>query len=304
MKEKDFINIIKNTLNSKLIGDDCAHLKSLGIVVTQDSLVEGVHFSRKFASPFQLGWKAAMVNISDVCASGAAPCYLTVALSLPDDIDAVFVKEFYEGLKAACGDVQIAGGDITGSDRIYISVTAIGSDRGRKISSRKNAKTGQKIIVSGLHGSSGAGLKLLLEGKKEPRKFIDAHLMPRAQVEFSKKIALSQKCDYAMMDTSDGLMDALSQIAEASGAVMEVDFEKIPFDKDLMQFENFEDIIFYGAEDYQLVATVDDAQDFTVIGTVKSSDVCGVKINYPDRCVFFTKEDVEKKLYKHFKEQS
>ena len=65
MKEKEFINIIKNTLNSELIGDDCAYLKDLGIVVTQDSLVEDVHFSRKFASPYQLGYKSAMVNISE-----------------------------------------------------------------------------------------------------------------------------------------------------------------------------------------------------------------------------------------------
>ena len=104
------------------------------------------------------------------------------------------------------------------------------------------------------------------------------------------------------MDTSDGLMDALSQIAAASGVVMDVDFEKIPFDKDLKQFKNFEDIILYGAEDYQLIATVDDARNFTVIGDVKSSDVCGVKINYSDKSVFYTKEDVERKLYKHFKE--
>lgn len=303
MKEKEFINIIKNTLNSKLIGDDCAYLKNLGIVVTQDSLVEDVHFSRKFATPFQLGYKSAMINISDVCASGAKPLYLTVSLSLPDDIDGGFVKEFYEGMKSACGEVEIAGGDITGSDRIFISITAIGSDSGRKISSRKNARTGQKIVVSGLHGSSGAGLKLLFEGKKEPQKFINAHLMPEAQVDFSKKIAEAQKNDYAMMDTSDGLMDALSQIAEASGVVMEVDFEKIPFDKDLMQFENFEDIIFYGAEDYGLVAAVDDALDFTVIGVVKSSDAAGVRINFPDKSAFYTKEEVEKKLYKHFKEQ-
>ncbi|MBS5801724.1 MAG: thiamine-phosphate kinase [Brachyspira sp.] len=302
MKEKEFINIIKNTLNSELIGDDCAYLKDLGIVVTQDSLVEDVHFSRKFSSPYQLGYKSAMVNISDVCASGAKPLYLTVSLSLPDDIDGEFIKEFYKGMSGACNGVEIAGGDITGSDKIYISVTAIGSDAGRKISSRKNAKVGQKIIVSGEHGASGAGLKLLFEGRNEPEKFIKAHLMPEAQLSFSEEIALQQKTDYAMMDTSDGLMDALSQIAIASGVVMEVDFEKIPFDTDLKQFKNFEDIILYGAEDYQLIATVDDAQNYTVIGDVKSSDVCGVKINYSDKSVFYTKEDVERKLYKHFKE--
>ena len=98
MKEKEFINIIKNTLNSNYIGDDCAYLADLGIVITQDSLVEDVHFSLNFTTPYKLGWKSAMVNISDVCASGAEPKYLTVALSLPKNISADFVRllHFYE----------------------------------------------------------------------------------------------------------------------------------------------------------------------------------------------------------------
>lgn len=99
MKEKEIIQTIKSTLNSEYIGDDCAYLPDLGIVVTQDSLVEDVHFTRKYSSPYNLGWKSAMVNISDVCASGAKPVYLTIALSLPKNIGNDFVKEFYEGDK-------------------------------------------------------------------------------------------------------------------------------------------------------------------------------------------------------------
>ena len=99
MKEKEFISIIKNTLKSEYIGDDCAYLKDLGIVVTQDSLVEYVHFLRKKITPFQLGYKSVMVNISDIAASGAEPKYLTVSLSLPQDIDNKFIEEFYEGCK-------------------------------------------------------------------------------------------------------------------------------------------------------------------------------------------------------------
>ena len=94
MKEKEFIQIIKSTLESEYIGDDCAYLKDLGIVITQDSLVEDVHFSMKYMTPYQLGYKSVMVNISDICASGAEPKYLTIALSLPKIVDEVFVKEF------------------------------------------------------------------------------------------------------------------------------------------------------------------------------------------------------------------
>lgn len=311
MKEKDLLNIIKTTLNSKLIGDDCAYLKDLGIVITQDSLVEGVHFSRDFATPFQLGYKSAMVNISDVCASGAEPKYLTVALSLPDDITQDFIKEFYEGLKSACKNVEIAGGDITGSDKIFISVTAIGAVKKRRISSRSNSKIGQKIIVSGKHGSSGAGLRLLqqqtsveklpsFERPAYAEKFINAHLMPKAQIDFSEKIALNIREDYAMMDSSDGLLDALSQIAEASGVQMEIDFEKIPFDDDLKIFSDYKELIFYGGEDYGLIATVGEelSNEFTIIGEVKAGE--GVKVNYSDKTELFSKSEIEQKLFNHF----
>lgn len=301
MKEKEYINIIKNLLNSKYIGDDCANLKDLGIVISQDNLVEEVHFSLKYATPYELGWKSAMVNISDICASGAEPKYLTVGLSLPANIDGEFVKEFYKGLKNASGDVEIVGGDITGADKVFISVTAVGKTEGRKISSRKNAKVGYKIIVSGEHGSSAAGLKLLMETKKAPEKFIKAHLMPKAQVDFSKKIATSINSDYAMMDTSDGLMDALSQIAEMSDVNLEVQFDKIPYDKDLENFSDYRDLILYGGEDYQIVAVVPEnvAKDFTVIGEVKEGS--GVTILSNRKKEFFSKSDVEKKLFNHFK---
>lgn len=308
MKEKEFLQTIKNTLNSKYIGDDCAYLKDLGVVISQDSLVEDVHFKLSYTTPFQLGYKSVMVNISDICASGAKPAYLTISLSLPKNIDINFVKDFYEGAKMAAQNVEIVGGDITGSEKIYISVSAIGSTKNRKISSRSNAKIGQKIIVSGSHGSSAAGLKLLLDGKKEPQTLVNAHLMPKAQICFSTQIAENAKTNYAMMDTSDGLMDALSQIANASNVVMSVDFDKIPYDQEIKIFDDWQDLIFYGGEDYQLVAAVDEnllknIHGYTIIGEVlKPKNISGVNINYSDKKEFLTFEQIENKLYNHFKE--
>lgn len=301
MKEKELLNTIKTVLNSSYIGDDCAYLEDLGIVITQDNLVEDVHFKRDFITSYQLGWKSAMVNISDICASGAEPKYLTVGLSLPQEINNNFVEEFYKGMKAAANGVEIVGGDITGADKIFVSVAAIGGTLGRKISSRKNAKVGQKIIVAGLHGSSSAGLRLLMNGQKEPEKFIKAHLMPSAQVEFSREIAENIKEDYAMMDTSDGLADALYQIAEAGGVNIEIDFSKIPYDKDLKVFEDYEDLILFGGEDYGLVAAVGDdiAKDFTAIGEVKKGS--GVTVLYQNGLrKNFTKTDIENKIFNHF----
>ena len=306
MKEKEFINTIKTTLNSAYIGDDCAHLKDLGIVITQDSLVENVHFKRNFITAYQLGYKAVAVNISDICASGALPAYMTISLSLPDDIDKKFIQQFYKGAKEAAGDAEIVGGDITGADKIFISITAIGKTEGRNISSRSNATVGQKIVISGLHGSSAAGLNLLMGEKNtnlsqlEKDELINVHLMPKPQIDFSKKIATNQKNPYAMMDTSDGLADALSAITQASGVMLEIDFDKIPHSKTLEKFPNYEDLILYGGEDYGLVATVDNPLDMTVIGEVKPGQ--GVKIICQNNSYLLTGENIEKNLYKHFKE--
>lgn len=302
MKEKEFITIIKNTLNSPYIGDDCAYLKDLGIVVTQDSLVEDIHFSTKFISAFDLGFKAVMVNVSDVVASGAEPKYLTVSLSLPSNVKEDFVEEFYNGCKKACGnDVQIVGGDITGSEKIYISISAIGKTLGRNISSRKNAKIAQKVIVSGIHGSSSAGLKLLLEGKNSPEKFIKSHINPVAQVEFGKNISTTVKEPYAMMDTSDGLMDGLSTIANESGVLLDIDFDKIPYDKNIEQFENWQDLVLFGGEDYQILATVpQNFQGGFEIGVVKEG--LGVNLKLRDKITHYSKQDVEEKVFNHFKD--
>lgn len=302
MKEKEFITIIKNTLNSPYIGDDCAYLKDLGIVVTQDSLVEDIHFSTKFISAFDLGFKAVMVNVSDVAASGAEPKYLTVSLSLPSNVKEDFVEEFYNGCKKACGnDVQIVGGDITGSEKIYISISAIGKTLGRNISSRKNAKIAQKVIVSGIHGSSSAGLKLLLEGKNSPEKFIKSHINPVAQVEFGKNISTTVKEPYAMMDTSDGLMDGLSTIANESGVLLDIDFDKIPHEKDIEQFENWQDLVLFGGEDYQILATVpQNFQGGFEIGVVKEG--LGVNLKLRDKIMHYSKQDVEEKVFNHFKD--
>lgn len=302
MKEKEFITIIKNTLNSPYIGDDCAYLKDLGIVVTQDSLVEDIHFSTKFISAFDLGFKAVMVNVSDVAASGAEPKYLTVSLSLPSNVKEDFVEEFYNGCKKACGnDVQIVGGDITGSEKTYISICAIGKTLGRNISSRKNAKIGQKVIVSGIHGSSSAGLKLLLEGKNSPEKFIKSHINPVAQVKFGKNISTTVKEPYAMMDTSDGLMDGLSTIANESGVLLDIDFDKIPYDNDIELFENWQDLVLFGGEDYQILATVpQNFQGGFEIGVVKEG--LGVNLKLRDKITHYSKQDVEEKVFNHFKD--
>ncbi len=312
MKEIDYINIIQNVLSSNHIGDDCAYLEDLGIVITQDSLVEDIHFKRSFSSPFELGYKSIAVNLSDIYASGAEAKYLTVALSLPKNIDENFVKEFYEGAKSALNGTKIVGGDITGSDdKIFISVCAIGSTKGRKISSRKNAKVGYKIITNGTHGSSNAGLNLLMNNNRNSYpKIIKEHLMPSISNKLSDAISTSAVNDYAMMDSSDGLMDALYKIADFSKVSAVVNFEKIPYNKDLEEIENFnyKKAIFFGGEDYRLVCAISeedlrnlDKSLYTIIGEIQEkTDSDTVKVKFDGKEIGFNANSLEKNLFNHF----
>lgn len=304
MKEKDFISVIKRISGSEYIGDDCAYLKDLGIVITQDSLVEGIHFSLDYMTPEQLGYKSIMVNLSDIAASGAKAEYITVSLSTPPNIETDFVEKLYTGMQKACQEnnqnIKIVGGDITGSEKIFISVCAIGNTKNCKISSRKSAKVGYKIVVSGNHGSSAVGLKLLTEGKTTPEQFIKAHLEPKAQILFAKEISNNITKDYAMMDTSDGLLDALSTIANESNVLLEIDFNKIPYDKEIEHFENWQNLILYGGEDYQIVAAV--PKDFetsgTVIGEVKTGS--GINLIKNNEITHLERVEIEQKLFNHF----
>jgi len=308
MKENNLIEIIKNTLNSKYINDDCAYLEDLGIVVTQDSLVEDVHFSLKYTNAFQLGYKSVAVNLSDVYASGAKAKYLTCSLSLPSYIDENFIRKFYEGAKSVNPDVEIVGGDVTGGNKLFISICAIGDARTRKISSRSNAKEGYKIITNGVHGSSGAGFELLQKGLKSPQILIDAHLMPKVDDVLSKEIALNIKNDYAMMDSSDGLMDALYKISKLSNLTADVDFNTIPIDEEIKDFDDYKSKVFFGAEDYKLIACVPeeflktlDKNLYTEIGTMtKKQDDVFVKVNFDEGVKTFTEKDIDEKTFKHF----
>lgn len=299
MKEEDFLTTIKSVIGNKYIGDDCAYLKDIGIIISQDNLVEDVHFSLKYTTIYKLGYKSAIVNISDICASGAKGKYMSVGLSLPNSTDNEFIKEFYNGLKCACTKYgyEIIGGDITGSKKIMISIAVIGTDKNVKISSRKNAKTDYVIVTSGTHGLSAAGLKLLKNNISPDNNnyslYINSHLMPEAQADFSKIISENIKEDYAMTDSSDGLADALYKIAKESNKTIILDFNKVNNDKNLENLfkKDYKDLILYGGEDYQLVGAVPkefaDKYGLKIIGKVIDKEK-----NIPLKVINFDKQDL------------
>ena len=266
-KEEKFLEIIAKTLtNSAFLGDDCAYLKAKNIVISQGALVEGVHFRLDTISAHDLGKKALLVNISDILASGAKPDYITVSVS--GKLNENFIENFYKGVNEICQkyDVEVIGGDLTGGNQLVISISILGNTEGRNISSRKNVKPGYIVLLAGEHGSSAQGLAILSGQISEKHcydntfreHFIKAHIEPTLYPKISETIAITAKEPYAMMDTSDGLYDALKKVSEASAVGFEVDFDKIPrrvndAKKVLFGGEDFGLLICLSREDYDRV---------------------------------------------------
>ncbi len=315
MNENSLISVIKNVTQSSFIGDDCAFLPELGITVSQDSLVEDVHFNLDWMTPFDLGVKALKVNLSDILASGAEPAYALISLSLPKNISEDFVKEFYEGVKAAQVEVlemcksannfQVVGGDITGSDKVFISICVIGKVNGRNISSRSNAKVGYNVAVCGYHGMSAAGLELLKNGKYLPENLVKAHKSPNLYPDFALNFSSKITTPYAMMDTSDGLADALFKIAKASDVTINIDFNKIPVSPNLKIFDNWERLLLFGGEDYGLVFAYDKSfepdfslPEFNVVGEVLSKSEYPLVIKNNDKILKYS--TIDEFTFNHF----
>ena len=309
MKELEYLNIINKTLtDSSLIGDDCAYLEEFDLCITQDTLVEGVHFLLNTTDAFTLAQKSVNVNLSDLAAAGAKPLYITLSLSLPKNIDKNFVENFYKGVESAVSKygIKVAGGDLTGADRVYISICAIGKKYNSVQVSRTNAKAGDIIALTGTHGSSAGGLKLLSQGKKEPEILIKKHLLPSAQVEKSKIIMQTAfDCNVkniAMMDSSDGLGDALYKLSTGCGYLFNIDFDSIPVDEELKTAfpEEWKDLLMWGGEDFELVFCIDksafeklDKTKFYKIGTVSDKPITKDIANVLN-------QEFENKIFKHF----
>ena len=320
MKENKFLDTIQSIIHSDFIGDDCAYIKEKDLIITQDTLVEDVHFRTEWLTPYQLGRKSISVNLSDIAAAAGIPQYAMVSISLPSHYNEEFIDKFYNGLNDVCKEfkTQIIGGDITGSEKIVITITLIGYGMGTKISKRSNAKIGDLIVTTGYHGSSAAGLWLLENPStqlnyKIKAKLFTAHVNPYPQIQTGRMIAEATNEKLCMMDTSDGLADALFKIAKMSNVGIEINFSSIPYDKSIedvakLAEKDFIDWIFYGGEDYQLIAAIA-PQDYdkiknpqlTIIGKVVEGSQVEVKIE--QNIITIDQNSINKAGFNHFKEQ-
>jgi len=286
-KEFEFLNIISKTLDdSSFLGDDCAYLKEFGLAISSDSLIEDVHFSCLYMTPYEIAKKSLLVNISDILASGAKPRYVTISLS--GKLSNEFVSDFYKGINETANEyeLKIIGGDLTKSEKIMVSITIFGDCNNRNISSRKNAQVNYIVAVAGEFGTSAKGLIDLRENLAN--YFTEFHKIPKLNPKISENIAFNVKKPYAMMDSSDGLIDCLSQISYKSNIRIDVEYEKIP-----KKVQN-RDYVLYGGEDYSLVVCLDE-KDYQKIDGLTKIGLCSCGCG-----VFVDNKKIEYKGYKHF----
>ena len=238
------------------IGDDCAVLPvgEDALLFTSDMLNEGVHFLADKSTPFQIGYKSLMVNISDVAAMGAKPVATLLSLALPEGRFGEWSQEFMEGYHEASKKygVKLVGGDTTKSESgICISVTAIGCAPRANIKRRSAAKMGDIVMVTGELGASAAGLRDVLAGKLRSKN-ARIHLMPEAQV-FEGEWLGKQEAVHAMCDISDGVASDLQHILDESKKSAII--SELPAVKGATWGDAFS-----GGEDYKLLLTVDKKQ--------------------------------------------
>ena len=290
----DNINI-KNESTVKGVGDDCAvlHYPDSEVLVTTDMLMEGVHFDLTYIDLQHLGYKSAMVNISDIFAMNGTPRQLTVSIALSKRFKVEDMEEFYSGLRMACDKwgVDIVGGDTTSSyTGLAISITCIGEARKEDIVYRNGAKDTDLICVTGDLGAAYMGLQLLEREKSvyyqqvdEARKKNDKRALEELkgfQPDFAGKEYLLQRQlqteargdiiarfrelnirPTAMMDISDGLSSELMHICKQSNCVCRIYEKNIPIDYQtaVMAEElnmNVTTCALNGGEDYELLFTV------------------------------------------------
>jgi thiamine-monophosphate kinase len=222
-----------------------------GLVVTQDALVEGVHFRLDWLDWRELGFRAAAVNLSDLAASGATPEALVVTLAVPGETAAADVIALYEGI-AETG-VPVVGGDTSASPVVVVSVTALG--RSERVPGRTGARPGDLLVVTGPLGGAGAAFRR------------HAYVRPPLRLEEGRRLAQTA---HAMLDLSDGIAVDAGHLARRSGVLCVVELDRVPLGDGAM----VSDLGF--GEDYELLAAVGGPGDLAVVGRVEQGE--GVRL--------------------------
>lgn len=267
----------KSTLQG--IGDDAAILnfESKQVLLSTDLLVEGVHFDLSYTPIKHLGYKAIMVNLSDIAAMNATPTQVTVGIAVSNRFSVESLEELYSGMLLACEkyNVDLVGGDTTSSTSgLFLAISVLGIADKEKITKRSTAKPGDLIVTSGDLGAAYAGL-LLLERekavfKKDPNiqpdlagyeYVIERQLKPEARIDMIGRFAEMGLIPTSMIDISDGLASEVLHLCEESGLGCNIYEEKIPVDAQTVTVAELFNIhpitcALNGGEDYELLFTI------------------------------------------------
>ncbi|WP_299250223.1 thiamine-phosphate kinase [uncultured Lacinutrix sp.] len=288
---------IKHESTITSIGDDAAVLnfENKQIVVTTDMLVEGVHFDLSYVPLKHLGYKAVIVNLSDVYAMNAKATQVTISIAVSNRFPLEALEAIYEGITLASKiyNVDVVGGDTTSSTSgLIISVTAIGEVNAEDVVYRKGAKPNDLLVVTGDLGGAYMGLQIL-EREKEVFKVnpqnqpdLDAYtyvmerqLKPEARQDIVKLLKDLDVKPTSMIDVSDGLSSEILHICKASGVGCDLYEDKIPLDPQVISTcEEFNidstTVALNGGEDYELLMTVSQ-EDFPKIKANPNLTVIG-----------------------------
>jgi len=261
------------------VGDDAAVIQygELCQVVTTDLLIEGIHFDLVYTPLKHLGYKAVIVNLSDVYAMNAAPRQITVSMAVSGKFSLEAVEEIYEGIRLACDryNVDLVGGDTSASvTGLVISITAIGTARREELTLRSGAKNNNLICVTGDLGAAYMGLRILEREKlvhaedpdiqpdlKGYDYILERFLKPELRLEILFSLREAGIVPTSMIDISDGLSSELLHICKRSGCGCQIYQERIPIAEETGRAAaefNLEPMIpaLNGGEDYELLFTI------------------------------------------------
>lgn len=309
---------LKNPSSVKGVGDDAAvlHYGDKETLVTTDLLLEGIHFDLTYVPLKHLGYKAAVVNFSDIYAMNGKPRQITVSLGVSKRFTIEHLQQLYDGIKLACDvyGVDLIGGDTSASATgLLISITCIGESESGKIVYRNGAKDTDLICVSGDLGAAYMGLQLLerervaSEGIKDFQpKFagkeyiLERQLKPEARKDIIEALDKAGIIPTAMMDISDGLSSELLHICHQSGVGCRIYEERIPIDYQtaVMASElnmNLVTAALNGGEDYELLFTVP-LTDHEKIAEMSGVRIIGHMTKPELGCVLATRDDNEIQL--------
>lgn len=270
-------------------GDDAAVVAAPDgrVVVTTDTLVQGVHFRLDWSSPGNVGRKAVAVNLSDISAMGAVPTSVVVGLACPPETQVSVATELFDGIAAEAerARVGVVGGDMVSGREIVISITALGDLGGRPPVTRSGARPGDVLAVCGRLGWAAAGLAVLGRGFRSPVGVVNAQRYPEPPYQAGPQAAIAGAT--SMIDVSDGLLADLGHLAEASGVGFDVRTELLTVAPKLVDVGTALGAdplhwVLTGGEDHALVATFPSfaelPQGWTRIGAVQLPD-SGVTVN-------------------------